>query len=74
LIRLTINFLIFSLLIAALPFWAGFSQYSAMLVPKFWVLYLFYFLITYIVCSIVVLGQKQGDKPGAQLFLIATTV
>ncbi len=73
-IRLTINFLVFSLLIAALPFWAGFTHYSAMLVPKFWVLYLFYFLITYIVCSVVVLGQKQGDKPGAQLFLIATTI
>jgi hypothetical protein len=74
LIRLTVNFLVFSLLVAALPFWVGFSHYSAMLVPKFWVLYLFYFLITYIVCSVVVLGQKQGDKPGAQLFLIATTI
>lgn len=73
-IRLTVSFLVFSLLIAALPLWAGFSQYSTTLVPKFWVIYLFYFLITYIVCSVVVLGQKQGDKPGAQLFLIATTI
>ncbi|OKS87971.1 hypothetical protein RG47T_3435 [Mucilaginibacter polytrichastri] len=42
--------------------------------PKFWFIYLFYFLITYVVCSIVVLGQEKGDKPGVQLFLGATTV
>jgi hypothetical protein len=74
LIRVTINFLVFSLLIAALPLWAGYSHYSIWLIPKFWVIYLFYFFITYIVCSIVVLGQKKGDKPGAQLFLIATSL
>jgi hypothetical protein len=74
LIRLTVNFLVFSLLIALLPIWAGYSQYSSLLIPKFWVIYLFYFLITYVVCGVVVLGQKKGDKPGAQLFLIATTI
>ena len=73
-IRFIIYFLLFSLVIAVPPLVLGYQYSMVWLAPGFWYMYLFYFVITFSFCAIVVLGQQMSDKSGAQLFLIGTTV
>lgn len=73
-IRLIIYFLLFSLVIAVPPLVVGYIYGADYLAPNFWYMFLFYFIVTFLVCAIVVFGQQLSDKTGAQLFLIGTTV
>lgn len=74
LIRLSILFIICTALIAVPPFILASTGLDHLIAPGFWSMFAFFFIVTYITCSIVVLGQQNGSKLGVQLFLIATIV
>jgi len=72
--RFIISFFIFSFLIGLPPVLLGYAGMRQWLVPGFWYIYLFFFIITLLTCSIVLIGQAQNSKIGTQLFLTATIV
>lgn len=73
-IRFTLHFLIAAALIAIIPLGLIGAKAGSMLAPGFWYMFFFFLAVNYVICSIVVLGQKKDDKLGVQLFLIATIV
>ena len=73
-IRLIISILIFSLLIAVPPFLVERFDMPGMLVPKFWNMFIFFLIITYTVCIIVIAGQQRSGELGSQMFLIGTVI
>ncbi|MBB5397902.1 MULTISPECIES: hypothetical protein [unclassified Mucilaginibacter] len=67
-----ISFVVFILLLAALPAWAMFSGNNHLLIPHFWAMFAFITGLTLLVVVALLVTQKINPENYAQTFLAVT--
>lgn len=70
--RLIITFIVFSVVIAIPPLALTYSGHTGWLAGGFWKMFIFFFVITLVVCGTVLIGQRIDSKMGVQFFMGAT--
>lgn len=73
-IRFIISFLIFTALVAIPAFFARQTAYAGWVGTWFWKMFVFFAVITGMVCLSVLTAQKKDSKTGVQVFLAATVI
>lgn len=72
--RFIFSLLIFIALLAIPPVLVIYTGHGQLLDPRFWAMFVFFIIITVIVCLSVIIAQNNDSKTGVQVFMGATTI
>jgi hypothetical protein len=70
--KFIISFILFTLFIAVPPYLAEHFFSLSLLIEKFWVIFLFFALLTFVVVASVLIAMRKESKTSVQVFMIAT--
>ena len=72
--RFIISLIVFIILLAIPPVILIYTGHVKFLDPKFWAMFVFFILLTLMVCISVLVAQSRNSKTGVQVFMGATTI
>lgn len=67
-----LSYLLFVMILAALPLWLQYNGHADLLTAHFWLLFFFLSTLTLVVIIAVIKGQQISAERGSQVFLAAT--